>query len=200
MCNEAYLLAESVRDTWLDSNLPCVSAVVITADVSVYIRETTVSEEREITSLSESVTEVWVQNECVSVAIVTRDVHAQNVITILAVCETNLHSNVVLVVQLVTDFWEQNEVVCLTLFYLVLSCSFVVVTNFTADPNLCICCEGHNCYESSKNHFFHNFLVFLSISYSYSVSNVISRFSDFFVEWTMKGNDVALFENGVKID
>ncbi len=98
VCNEANLLADSVRDTGLDSNLPQVSAVLITAYVSVYIRETTVSEEREVTSLGESVTNVGVQNESVSVVICSRNIHAKHWAAVLTVCEANLNSNIELVV------------------------------------------------------------------------------------------------------
>ena len=150
MSNKANLLAECVRDTWLDSNLPCVSAVCVAANVTMYIRETTVSEEREVTSLCESVTEVWVQHECVCIVISNRHFNASQVVTVLAMRITNLHGYVKLVIEFVTNLRKKIEVVRLANLNLVYSSSLMAVTNFTTNPNLCVCCKRCYCYESCK--------------------------------------------------
>ena len=168
MCNKANLLTECVRDTWLDANLPCVRAVFITTNVTMHISEATVSEEREVTCLSKSVTNVWVQNECVCKIIINRNGNTCQIITSLAVGVTNLRSYIKFVIKFVANFWQERKVVSLPVFYLVSCLSQVAVTNFTTNPNLCVCCERCNCYKSCQNKLFHNFLI-LTISSSYSI-------------------------------
>ena len=118
MCNKAYLLANSVRDAGLDGNLPSVDAVLVATNMTVHVGETAIGEEREVTSLCESVTNVWVQNECVSIVIVARNVKTQHVVAVLTVSIANLHCYIELVVELVTYFGKKNEIVRLAKFML----------------------------------------------------------------------------------
>ena len=69
VCNEAHLVAKTVSDTRLETKLPSVTIVFDTAVVDVLVSETTVNEESEVTRLNELVTNVWVEDESVSVCI-----------------------------------------------------------------------------------------------------------------------------------
>mgnify|MGYP006055624609 CR=1 FL=1 len=138
VCNKANLLADSVRDTGLDSNLPCVNAVLIATNMTVHVRETAIGKEREVTSLCESVTNIRVQDECVSIVVVARNVETHHVATVLTVSVTNLYCYVKFVIEFVTNFRKKIEVVGLANLNFVDSSSLMAVTNFTTYPNLCV--------------------------------------------------------------
>lgn len=76
--------------------------------------------------------------------------------TVLSVQETNFNGNINLVIELVTNFRKNREIVSLAYFNLVISCSLVVITKFTTYPKLSVCCERHYCNECSQKNFFHS--------------------------------------------
>lgn len=158
MCYEAHLVSEVVRDTWLEAESPLVGIVINMAVVNHCVRETTVNEESEVTSLSELVTNVRIDSESVAVEI---SIIAQNFVEVLAsliiiaisICvrNTNSQSDVKLVVEGVTNLRKEIESSSSTILCTIFRSLSCVETYFTADPDLCICCERCNSYESCKN-------------------------------------------------
>ena len=118
VCNEAHLVADTIRDTWLETKFPSVTIVFNATDVNVLVSETTVNEESEVTRLNELVTNVWVQDKGVFVnvrntidiiAILAVEVQISVTVTI-EVSEANASSNVKFVVESVTNFRDKIEI------------------------------------------------------------------------------------------
>ena len=104
VCYKAHFVAEVVRDTWFDSDYPCILIVRHLAPVSIFVSETTINKKSEITCLGELVTCVWIQNKTVVVCF-----NVINLVTCITVIDSNCESNIPLVVDCVSNLWKEAE-------------------------------------------------------------------------------------------
>ena len=136
LCEESEVLCNVDRNTWTNTNVPCVSlclysnsCVIILLFYLVFevlVAEASLTKYANLVPLSESVTYVWL--ECI---IVRRS------ISLLRVLKTELYTDRELVIQLVTEFWDKVDSSLCIAFTWILR----MKTYTTTKINLSVCAQ-----------------------------------------------------------